>query len=446
MKIIMLFFLFFFIFGRFIYGQDAIILKTQEVVYGKVIKVSDNEIEYKTVNNESPIYGLKPSKVAGIIYQNGQIDFFDTYSMNLYLSNKYKKDMNAYIVNQYKDTIKIKSATQDKNSDSVYMAKIEKMQKEMLKQKEELEKANKKLEEKQMLEKSVQKETEINSQNNKKNIDTLKLNFENKIINEDSTSFPEIELLQKEIKDQKEEIDKNKKIQKYQQNQDSIQKALNLKYEKEISILQKKIENQQLLKNDKTDQLYDSIISYNNKLFKLIQNNKSEETKWIPKPFGIGVDVAGVLRGYVESNWSLTDYLTYSPYNIFLSFDFNRHIRLETEFAASFINYDGVTGGASRFAVGILGMWQRGKTNFYTGIKTMRTGYSVHYKSQDSTNYITYFAPSIGAEYAFGNHFSIGSEIEFPFGINGKASTIWIGFNRFILRYYLGNNFKKNKK
>jgi len=39
-------------------------------------------------------------------------------------------------------------------------------------------------------------------------------------------------------------------------------------------------------------------------------------------------------------------------------------------------------------------------------------------------------------EYIFGEHFSIGSEIGFPFAIANKDAAIGFGFNRLILRFY----------
>ena len=49
---------------------------------------------------------------------------------------------------------------------------------------------------------------------------------------------------------------------------------------------------------------------------------------------------------------------------------------------------------------------------------------------------ITTFNPTIGGEYIFGEHFSIGSEIGFPFAIANKDAAIGFGFNRLILRFY----------
>ena len=49
---------------------------------------------------------------------------------------------------------------------------------------------------------------------------------------------------------------------------------------------------------------------------------------------------------------------------------------------------------------------------------------------------ITTFNPTIGGEYIFGEHFSIGSEIGFPFAIAKKDAVIGFGFNRLILRFY----------
>ena len=69
---------------------------------------------------------------------------------------------------------------------------------------------------------------------------------------------------------------------------------------------------------------------------------------------------------------------------------------------------------------------QKEKANFYSGVKIIRI----------TDEQITTFNPTIGGEYIFGEHFSIGSEIGFPFAIANKDAAIGFGFNRLILRFY----------
>ena len=152
-----------------------------------------------------------------------------------------------------------------------------------------------------------------------------------------------------------------------------------------------------------------------------VENSRNE--KWKPKPIGIGVDVAGVLFENNNSNSTTSSYQYYSPNVIFLSFDPIANFRIETESAITFSK-----GSSSIYYVagGLFGMWQSGKSNFYAGIKAMR------FTDVD----ITLITPTIGGEYVFGNHFSFGSEIGFPFAVANKDASMGFGFNRFILRYY----------
>jgi len=152
----------------------------------------------------------------------------------------------------------------------------------------------------------------------------------------------------------------------------------------------------------------------------LLTQNKSKE-KWLPKPVGLGVDLAGVL-GKTDASGS---YQTYSQAVILLSLTPDPNFRFETEFAAFLFSNDE---DFYYFSVGLLGMWQKGNANFYTGVKILRI---MNYQ-------ITTLNPTIGGEYVFGNHFSIGSEIGFPFAMDKNDEIgIVFGFNRLIFRFYL---------
>jgi len=147
--------------------------------------------------------------------------------------------------------------------------------------------------------------------------------------------------------------------------------------------------------------------------------------KWKPKPIAFGVDLLSML--FPKSS---VLYETFAPSVIVLSLTPYRHIKIETEFAGAFST--GVV-ATSYFALGLGGMWQGRTTNFYAGVKGM-------FYSGVKTTVIN---PNIGAEYIFGNRFSIGSEIGFPFIIDGDTKAISIGFNRVFLKFYLGGREKK---
>jgi len=58
-------------------AQDVIVTKSADEIQSKVLKVSDNEVEYKKWSNpEGPTYVMKVSDVFMIKYQNGEKDVF----------------------------------------------------------------------------------------------------------------------------------------------------------------------------------------------------------------------------------------------------------------------------------------------------------------------------------------------------------------------------------
>ena len=73
-------------------AQDTIILKDYSIAIGKVTKISEDNVEYKSIGNlDGPIYTLKYRNVAGIKYPNGHIDVFDSNSLRSYYAIKDKK-------------------------------------------------------------------------------------------------------------------------------------------------------------------------------------------------------------------------------------------------------------------------------------------------------------------------------------------------------------------
>lgn len=64
--------------SQYMAAQDIINLKDGNEIYSKVIKISENEIEYKKFSNlEGPSYVKKLSEVESVKYKNGHIDRFD---------------------------------------------------------------------------------------------------------------------------------------------------------------------------------------------------------------------------------------------------------------------------------------------------------------------------------------------------------------------------------
>lgn len=61
-----------------IMAQDVIITKQSEKINAKILKVTESEIEYKQSSNlDGPIFTLSVSKVASVMYSNGEVQTFD---------------------------------------------------------------------------------------------------------------------------------------------------------------------------------------------------------------------------------------------------------------------------------------------------------------------------------------------------------------------------------
>jgi len=87
------------------------------------------------------------------------------------------------------------------------------------------------------------------------------------------------------------------------------------------------------------------------------------------------------------------------------------------------------------------GTWTQ-KANFGEIGRAGAVGFSIGTKGYVGTGVDATFNPTIGGEYIFGEHFSIGSEIGFPFAIANKDAAIGFGFNRLILRFYPKKSLK----
>jgi hypothetical protein len=64
-------------FGISAIAQDIIITKDATKINSQVIEVNENDIRYKLFDNPNgPIYFLKKSEIASILYENGHVDVF----------------------------------------------------------------------------------------------------------------------------------------------------------------------------------------------------------------------------------------------------------------------------------------------------------------------------------------------------------------------------------
>lgn len=238
-------------------------------------------------------------------------------------------------------------------------------------------------------------------------------------INEDSVLIEKLKTEQIDNKKINEQIlQKNKEVIDNQRKQDSLIQVYKKQQELSDKEIQENLKNQFQKTANKIQLVLDSLTNLKTKLFPA--NLKIKEEKWEPKFVGIGIDVAGVLRGISDDD-SYSN--LYAPCVFVLSLTPLYFLRIDIEYAAL---YEKGSSTNYYFAGGILSMWQKGKGNFYAGAKVMRF----------SSTSMTIFSPTIGAEYVFGNRFSIGSEVGFPFNLNGGDAAMIMAFNRFIFRFY----------
>jgi len=77
MKKIALFLLFILI-TSFAFSQDIIITREGKKIESKVLEINENDIRYKSFENlDGPIYTMRKSDIATIMYANGQVDVFN---------------------------------------------------------------------------------------------------------------------------------------------------------------------------------------------------------------------------------------------------------------------------------------------------------------------------------------------------------------------------------
>jgi len=62
----------------FAFAQDIIITKEGNKIEAKVLEINEYDIKYKKLENlDGPVYTMKKSDIASIIYENGQVDVFN---------------------------------------------------------------------------------------------------------------------------------------------------------------------------------------------------------------------------------------------------------------------------------------------------------------------------------------------------------------------------------
>ncbi len=112
------FFLFLFIIWNVsLSGQDIINLKDGNEIYAKVLKIGENEVEYRKFSNlEGPIYTKNKAEIVSIKYQNGSLDNFSS-------KDTAKKTGSDYAVHKYMEASNIQTIEPPKMSDGT-MAKV----------------------------------------------------------------------------------------------------------------------------------------------------------------------------------------------------------------------------------------------------------------------------------------------------------------------------------
>ena len=427
-------------------AADTIILREGNIFVCRVmkIKVSDNgekKIKYKLLSDlGGASYSLESNKVAGIKYQNGQLEIFDSQSFNKYISNLNKmRALRNDSINKIYEKPKL-------NIDSIYIAKIEKLQEDLKKQKETQRiqdslnkdsiyksqiKLQKQKEEKEINDNKLKESQRIQDSLNSTLKDKFTIDLQKQKKNEYDKKNSDIQKIQdslskvsnsnsqKEFQKQKEEYDK--KIDATQKKQDSLNQVLAMK-EQEISNAQITSNNKIYQNENRIKQLLDSIANIKNKSTEENQSSHKEVLRK-PKTFGIGLNFLTIP--------------TIAGNSILLPITLMKNIRIETEFYEK--------GGGSNFlAFSFYGMYQKGKTNIYLGPRIVFNDLDKHIKS-DSTKARFWYPINIGAEYLFAEQFSIGGEVFFYSSWTAKlnrdsssSNSGWDSFtgSRLILRFY----------
>lgn len=141
---------------------------------------------------------------------------------------------------------------------------------------------------------------------------------------------------------------------------------------------------------------------------------QSNEESLDIRPFGLGLHVEQFKLS------DLTMDITTAPANkLVFTISPANFIRIEPEVGFNLLNNkeEELKDLSVHVGTGVYGMFQKGRTNFYGGLKFEYANISNEYidwntndKMTEKVNRIT-VGPTIGAEYFFGRHFSFGGEI-----------------------------------
>ena len=132
------------------------------------------------------------------------------------------------------------------------------------------------------------------------------------------------------------------------------------------------------------------------------------------KVFGLGMHIEQFKL--IDINM---DIVTAPANKIIFTITPTKNFRLEPEVGFNYINDKDkeLKDKSIHFGIGGFGMYQRGKTNIYGGLRFEYANISNEYYEWNSGNKQTEkidrfsIGPAIGAEFFFGQHFSIGGEI-----------------------------------
>lgn len=89
--------------AAFAFAQDVIVTKDGKKINSKVTEINENDIKYKNFENlDGPVYTLKKSEIATIIYANGEVDVFNM-SMSTPPPQNTKNSMMNYTQKDFND-------------------------------------------------------------------------------------------------------------------------------------------------------------------------------------------------------------------------------------------------------------------------------------------------------------------------------------------------------
>lgn len=171
---------------------------------------------------------------------------------------------------------------------------------------------------------------------------------------------------------------------------------------------------------------------------------QSEKENIVLKPFSLGIRAEAFNLSDLNFSNSVVNKSIIATYNL------NQKIRFDGEFGFGFQNYSDSESKSMglKMGIGAFGMTQKGKLNFYYGL---RVAYGHNSRNEEDfmtqewetkTQKIYTLSPTVGAEYFLTNQFSIGAE--FSLNVNFSDNQMWdegkstlINTNSsVVLRYY----------